>query len=46
LVVGDDAGGGAASTVVDVCGDRPAVLRWGALTETRLAPFLEEIAAA
>lgn len=46
LVEGEDAGAEAPSTVVDVCGARPEVLRWGALDEARLAPILEEIAAA
>jgi L-threonylcarbamoyladenylate synthase len=46
LVGDEDAGGEAPSTVVDVCGERPQVLRWGGLAESRLAPLLEEIAAA
>ncbi len=46
LVEGEEAGGAAPSTVVDVCGPKPHVLRWGALSESQLAPFLEEIASA
>ncbi len=34
-----------ASTVVDVTGAHPHVLRWGALTERALRPVLEELAA-
>ena len=33
------------STVVDVTGPRPRVLRWGALAEPALRPVLEELAA-
>ena len=42
LFVGDglDAGGGRASTVLDLTGARPAVLRWGALPRDFLAPLL------
>jgi L-threonylcarbamoyladenylate synthase len=40
-----DAGGEAASTVVDVSAPVPRVLRWGALPERVLAPVLEELAA-
>lgn len=46
LLAGEDAGGGAPSTVVDVCGERPRVLRWGGLAEPHLAPLLQEFAAA
>jgi len=42
---GPDAGEEPASTVVDVTGPRPRVLRWGALRERALAPVLEELAA-
>lgn len=42
---GADAGRGIASTVVDLTGSRPRVLRWGALAEPALRPVLEEIAA-
>ncbi len=41
-----DAAGAAESTVVDLCGARPAVLRWGAVPEAILTPLLEELAAA
>ncbi|MDH3520245.1 MAG: L-threonylcarbamoyladenylate synthase [Myxococcales bacterium] len=44
-VDGAEAGGGHASTVVDLTGARPAVLRWGALPEPLLGPVLKEIAA-
>ena len=40
---GPDAGGGPPSTVVDVTGRRPAVLRWGALCAAELAPVWKEI---
>ena len=42
---GADASGGEASTVVELTGPRPRVLRWGALREDALAPVLEEVAA-
>ncbi len=42
---GADAGGELASTVVDVTGPRPRVLRWGALPEPALRPVLDELAA-
>jgi tRNA threonylcarbamoyl adenosine modification protein (Sua5/YciO/YrdC/YwlC family) len=45
LAGGADAGGEAASTVVDVTGPRPRVLRWGALAARELSPVLEELAA-
>jgi tRNA threonylcarbamoyl adenosine modification protein (Sua5/YciO/YrdC/YwlC family) len=45
LADGTDASGGAPSTVVDVTGPRPRVLRWGALREDALAPVLAEVAA-
>ena len=41
-----DAGGEEASTVLDVCGETPRVLRWGALASETLTPVLEEISAA
>jgi len=42
LFVGDglDAGGGRASTVVDLTGSKPNVLRWGALGRDFLSPLL------
>jgi tRNA A37 threonylcarbamoyladenosine synthetase subunit TsaC/SUA5/YrdC len=40
-----DASGEAPSTVIDLTGKAPHVLRWGALSETVLAPVLAEIAA-
>jgi tRNA threonylcarbamoyl adenosine modification protein (Sua5/YciO/YrdC/YwlC family) len=40
-----DATGEVPSTVVDLTGKAPRVLRWGALSETVLAPVLAEIAA-
>jgi L-threonylcarbamoyladenylate synthase len=42
LADGSDAGGAAESTVVDLTGPRPAVLRWGAVSRRELAPWLEE----
>ena len=45
LAEGAEAGGEAPSTVVDVTGPRPRVLRWGALAESALRPVLEELAA-
>ncbi len=45
-VEGAEAGGDRASTVVDLTGERPVVLRWGALPEPVLSPVLEEIARA
>ncbi len=44
-VEGAEAGGEAASSVVDLTGARPEVLRWGALPRRRLAPVLAEIGA-
>jgi L-threonylcarbamoyladenylate synthase len=41
LAIGE-AGGGAPSTVLDLTGERPAVLRWGAVPEPALAPVLKE----
>lgn len=41
---GPDAGGARASTVVDLTGSRPAVLRWGALEQSVLEPLLQEMA--
>ena len=46
LACDDDAAGGDASTVVDLGGDAPRVLRWGAIREPALRPVLEELAAA
>jgi tRNA threonylcarbamoyl adenosine modification protein (Sua5/YciO/YrdC/YwlC family) len=43
---GPDAGGAAASTVVDLTGPRPRVLRWGALGPAALAPHLGQSAPA
>jgi tRNA threonylcarbamoyl adenosine modification protein (Sua5/YciO/YrdC/YwlC family) len=42
---GEDASGELASTVVDVTGAAPRVLRWGALAAPALAPVLAELAA-
>jgi L-threonylcarbamoyladenylate synthase len=42
LADGPDAGASAASTVVDLTGVRPVVLRWGALSRETLSPWLEE----
>jgi tRNA A37 threonylcarbamoyladenosine synthetase subunit TsaC/SUA5/YrdC len=39
-IEGAEAGGDAATTVVDLTGARPEVLRWGALREEELAPHL------
>lgn len=40
---GPDAGGARASTVVDLTGARPVVLRWGALERSELGPILQEV---
>jgi L-threonylcarbamoyladenylate synthase len=45
LDAGADAGGAAASTVLDLTGARPRVLRWGAVPRSALAPLLEEASA-
>jgi L-threonylcarbamoyladenylate synthase len=45
-VKGAESGGDAASTVVDLAGARPAVLRWGAITADVLEPVLAELAGA
>jgi tRNA threonylcarbamoyl adenosine modification protein (Sua5/YciO/YrdC/YwlC family) len=45
LAAAADAGGELPSTVVDVTGPTPRVLRWGALGEAALRPVLEEVAA-
>jgi L-threonylcarbamoyladenylate synthase len=37
---GPGAGGGSASTVVDLCGAAPKVLRWGAVSHDMLEPLL------
>jgi L-threonylcarbamoyladenylate synthase len=42
-VPGAEAGGDAASTVVDLAAPRPAVLRWGALAAEALEPVLAEL---
>ena len=44
-VEGAEAGDHPASTVVDLTGARPEVLRWGGLSEKVLAPVLAEISA-
>ena len=43
FVEGAEAGGDAASTVVDVSGDHPEVLRWGARPEREVRPVLDEL---
>lgn len=45
-VEGAEAGGDRESTVVDLTGVRPVVVRWGGLSERVLGPVLEEIEAA
>jgi tRNA A37 threonylcarbamoyladenosine synthetase subunit TsaC/SUA5/YrdC len=45
-VKGAEAGGDAASTVVDLAGARPVVLRWGAITADVLEPVLAELSGA
>ncbi|HKA15304.1 MAG TPA: L-threonylcarbamoyladenylate synthase [Myxococcota bacterium] len=45
VISGGEAGGEQPSTVVDVTGDAPRVLRWGAVPEAALRPVLEELAA-
>lgn len=40
---GTDAGGAEPSTVLDLTGEQALVLRWGALSESLLAPVLQEI---
>jgi len=42
-VEGGEAGGGQASTVIDVSEDPPRVLRWGAVAREDLASVLEEL---
>jgi len=44
-VEGAEAGGDEASSVVDLSGAEPRVLRWGAISEEDLAPVLREIGA-
>ncbi len=44
-VEGAEAGGDLASTVVDVTGERPEVLRWGALPERAMRPLLDALEA-
>jgi L-threonylcarbamoyladenylate synthase len=46
LEVKAEAGGDAASTVVDLTGARPVVLRWGAVGSDALAPVLAELGGA
>lgn len=46
VLAGPDAGGEAASTVLDLSGATPRVLRWGGLPPDALTPVLEEICAA
>ena len=43
-VEGAEAGGGAESTVVDLCGERPEVLRWGAIPRDEVEPMLQGLA--
>jgi L-threonylcarbamoyladenylate synthase len=45
-VKGAESGGDAASTVVDLAGPRPVVLRWGAVAADALEPVLAEFAGA
>ena len=45
-VKGAEAGGDAASTVVDLASGRPVVLRWGAIAAEALEPVLAELAGA
>jgi tRNA A37 threonylcarbamoyladenosine synthetase subunit TsaC/SUA5/YrdC len=45
-VKGAECGGDAASTVVDVTGARPLVLRWGAIPADALEPVLAEVGGA
>jgi L-threonylcarbamoyladenylate synthase len=45
-VKGAEAGGDAASTVVDLTAARPLVLRWGAVAAEQLSPVLAELAGA
>ena len=45
-VKGAEAGGDAASTVVDLTSARPVVLRWGAVAADALEPVLAELAGA
>lgn len=45
-VKGAEAGGDAASTVVDLAAGRPVVLRWGAVAAERLSPVLADLAPA
>jgi L-threonylcarbamoyladenylate synthase len=42
-VAAAEAGGEVESTIVDVTGERPQVLRWGSLTASELQPMLREI---
>jgi L-threonylcarbamoyladenylate synthase len=45
LDAGTDAAGAPESTVIDLTGARPVVLRWGAVPRERLTPLLEEACA-
>jgi L-threonylcarbamoyladenylate synthase len=42
-VEGAETGGDAQSTVVDLCGEQPEVLRWGAVPAAELDPVLREV---
>jgi tRNA A37 threonylcarbamoyladenosine synthetase subunit TsaC/SUA5/YrdC len=42
-VAGAEAGGDVESTVVDVTGERPQVLRWGSLPASEVQPMLRQI---
>ena len=42
-IEGAEAGGELESTVLDLTGERPRVLRWGALPEAELSPVLTEL---
>lgn len=44
-VEGAEAGGNAASTVVDTTGERPEVLRWGAIPRDEIEPMLQGLRA-
>ena len=45
-IKGAESGGDSASTVVDLTGARPVVLRWGAIASEALAPVLAELGGA
>ncbi len=44
-VAGAESGGEEPSTVVDLTGTEPRVLRWGAIPDTELLPIIEELKA-